>query len=244
MPDGPIGASAEQIAALQELMLATDTLQDFLDHVAGQAALIAPELSCGITVSTTPRRPLTVGSSDTTAAQLDETQYSQGDGPCLEAMRVGEIIEVTDANSEIRWGTYLSLAVEEGLSASLSTPITAAGVTIGVMNLYSTKPRTFTEDERARAQSYADQAAAAIAIATRLAHHAQLSDDLRTAMASRATIDQALGILMGELRCNADEAFAVLRKMSQEANTKLRDVAAILITRTTGEAPRPAPSFD
>jgi GAF domain-containing protein len=248
MTDEPFGTppeqTPEQIRALQELVLATDTLQDFLSVVATQAARIGPDLTCGITVSTDPRRPLTVGSSDATADQLDETQYRHDDGPCLEAMRTNEIIEVTNATTETRWAGYLTRATDLGLSASLSTPITATGVTIGVMNLYSTTPHTFTPDERARAHTYAEQAAAAIAVATRLAHHSQLTDDLRAAMASRTTIDQALGILMGELRCNSDDAFATLRKMSQKTNTKLRDVAATVITHTTGQPPRPTPPIN
>lgn len=241
MTNEPFGTGPDEIRALQELVLATDTLQDFLSQVASQAASIGPDLSCGITVSTDPRRPLTVGSSDATAAALDETQYSQGEGPCLEALHIGETIEITDATDESRWSAYLDRATDQGLAASLSTPITANSATIGVMNIYAPTPRAFTPEQRARAHAYADQAAAAIVVATRLAHHAQLTDDLRAAMASRTTIDQALGILMGELHCNADRAFAVLRKRSQDTNTKLRDVATSIITRTTGEPPTPAP---
>jgi AmiR/NasT family two-component response regulator len=46
-------------------------------------------------------------------------------------------------------------------------------------------------------------------------------------------IDQALGIIMGQRRCSADEAFSVLREVSQTSNVKLRDVAARLITVTS-----------
>jgi len=243
MTNEPFGASQEEIRALQELVLATDTLHEFLSHVARQAAHIGPDLSCGITVSTDQRRPLTVGSSDATAAEFDETQYRQGDGPCLEAMRTNAIIEVTDATTETRWKPYIAQVTDQGLGASLSTPITANGATIGVMNIYATRPRTFSLEERARAHAYADQAATAIAVATRLAHHTQLTDDLRAAMASRSIIDQALGVLMGQLCCNADDAFAALRKMSQDTNTKLRDVATAIITRTTRQPPRPPPSI-
>lgn len=237
MIDELFGASPEQIRALQELVLATDTLQDFLGHVAGQAARIGADLTCGITVRTNPRRPLTVGSSDATAELFDETQYRHGDGPCLEAMRTRKIVVMTDATSETRWSAYIASAAKQGLRASLSTPVTATGATIGVINLYALKPQTFTPHERARAQLFADQAATAIAVATRLAHHTELTHDLRSAMVSRATIDQALGIFMSEQRCNADEAFAILRKLSQDTNTKLRDVAATLIAQTTGQLP-------
>ncbi|HEY2669885.1 MAG TPA: ANTAR domain-containing protein, partial [Rugosimonospora sp.] len=48
---------------------------------------------------------------------------------------------------------------------------------------------------------------------------------------SRAVIDQAKGIIMGERRCTAEEAFAILSKVSQDSNRKLRDVAAALVDR-------------
>jgi ANTAR domain len=42
------------------------------------------------------------------------------------------------------------------------------------------------------------------------------------ALSGRAVIDQALGIIMGQRRCSADEAFGVLREVSQTSNVKLR----------------------
>ena len=65
--------------------------------------------------------------------------------------------------------------------------------------------------------------------------------DLQTALAGRAVIDQALGIIMGQRRCSADEAFGVLREVSQTSNLKLREVAVRLITVTSGGPPRPEP---
>jgi AmiR/NasT family two-component response regulator len=50
-------------------------------------------------------------------------------------------------------------------------------------------------------------------------------------------IEQAKGIIMGDRRCSADEAFAILTKLSQDTNRKLRDVAVVLVRRTT--APKP-----
>jgi hypothetical protein len=113
-------ASPERIRALQKLVLATDTLQDFLGHVARQAASIGPDLCCGITVSTDPRRPLTVGTSDATAVRLDETQYSKREGPCLEAMHTSQTIEVTDATSETRWSSYMTPPHHRSTSQSVT----------------------------------------------------------------------------------------------------------------------------
>jgi AmiR/NasT family two-component response regulator len=57
--------------------------------------------------------------------------------------------------------------------------------------------------------------------------------NMRRAMESRATIEQAKGILMERLEVTGDVAFAVLSRASQESNVKLRDVADHLVQ--TGE---------
>jgi AmiR/NasT family two-component response regulator len=54
-------------------------------------------------------------------------------------------------------------------------------------------------------------------------------------MEGRAVIEQAKGIIMGERRCSADEAFAVLTLLSQDTNRKVRDVATALVTDTSGD---------
>lgn len=58
-------------------------------------------------------------------------------------------------------------------------------------------------------------------------------DQLREALTSRATIEQAKGILMFRNRCTAQEAFAMLSQRSQARNIKLRDVAAELVAMAT-----------
>jgi PAS domain S-box-containing protein len=53
--------------------------------------------------------------------------------------------------------------------------------------------------------------------------------NLRRALTSRATIDQAKGIVMAERHCTPDEAFATLVKLSSDSNVKLADVALALV---------------
>ncbi|WP_214367335.1 ANTAR domain-containing protein [Pseudonocardia sp. H11422] len=70
-----------------------------------------------------------------------------------------------------------------------------------------------------------------------------MSQHLQAALASRAVIDQALGILMGQNKSAADQAFEILRTISQNRNVKLRDVAAEVITAVSGQPPADAPRF-
>jgi PAS domain S-box-containing protein len=76
-----------------------------------------------------------------------------------------------------------------------------------------------------------DTAALAATLATEL-------EQLREAMVSRATIEQAKGVLMAREGVGPDGAFDVLREQSQHANRKLRDVAAELVAEVgaTGSA--------
>ena len=53
-------------------------------------------------------------------------------------------------------------------------------------------------------------------------------------MKLRAVIEQAKGILIAEHNIDADEAFAMLTRLSQTSDTKLRDVARRLVESRSG----------
>ena len=80
-------------------------------------------------------------------------------------------------------------------------------------------------------------------VAVRLARQSTEVAHLQQALVSRSTIDQALGVLMGQNRCSRDEAFGILRRASQNRNIKLRDVAAAVIDRYTGHPASPPSTF-
>jgi AmiR/NasT family two-component response regulator len=86
-------------------------------------------------------------------------------------------------------------------------------------------------------------ASGAVEVARRLMEQSQLNEDLKAAMASRRFIDQALGIIMGQQSCDADTAFDLLRRTSQNSHRKLRDVAIDLVTEIGGVRPEIAPVF-
>jgi GAF domain-containing protein len=232
------------VGELQDLLLATKGIEDFLQEVAVLAARrVTKGSSCGITLRP-GGRPLTVGSSDTLAAQLDEVQYGIDKGPCLHAMRSGELVSVADTAGEPRWAGFEARAAAYGVGSSLSIPLTAEGKHMGALNLYAPTAHAFGEAELRRAESFAAGASGALALAVRQAHQAALTEQLRAALASRSVIDQALGIIMAQERCAPDRAFEILRAASQNRNVKLREVAASIVTSISGEPPQPPPFTD
>ena len=60
------------------------------------------------------------------------------------------------------------------------------------------------------------------------------NDQLKEALTSRATIDQAKGILMARHGVDPEEAFRILVRMSNDTNVRVADVARALVYQTGG----------
>jgi len=235
---------AGALAELVSLMLATPTVDRLLDDLARLAAgVLHPPAACGITLRR-DRQPVTVASSALLAALVDEEQYGQGQGPCLQSMSTGEIVDVPDMHGERRWGGYAERALRHGVRSSLSLPLLVNGQHRGALNLYSTEPGAFGVPERELALAFAGQASAALTVVTRQAQQTELTEQLRDALASRSVIDQAIGILMARNRTPAEEAFGWLRTASQRQNRKLRDIAAEVVEAVGGVPPSPTRFVD
>jgi len=227
------------------VVLSASGFESFLQQLSELATGAADQpISCGIT-SRRDGQPLTVASSDVRAGGFDESQYVADQGPCLHSLATGEIVLIADIDQETRWPAYLGRARSTGLRCSLSLPLKVDHTTVGAMNLYGfAGPGMFTGTVRQRCELFAAQASGALQLTLGRAADQQLLDQLDQALASRTVIDQAIGILMGQQRCTAHQGFALLRMRSQSAQLKLRDVAADLITRVSGQPPQPGRPFD
>ena len=117
---------------LQELLLRTETLEDFLGELAIRAAR-ETDHRCGITVRGEHGQPYTVATSDEVTRTLDELQYEGGDGPCLEALENALPVFVTDMATETRWAPYPEHAVEIGARSSMSYPLISGETAIGAL---------------------------------------------------------------------------------------------------------------
>ena len=245
MPDQtpPSRMSASAVAELQELLLSTEDISSFLDELVVLATKTLPgDVFCGVTVRR-DHGPVTVASSDSRASQVDEIQYGHHEGPCLHSLATGTVVVVDDLASDERWGGYQMPALGHGVRSSLSLPLPADGKVIGALNFYGTRPAHFGPAEQEIAGRFADEVSRALALAVRMAERAEMSEHLQRALVSRAVIDQAVGIIMGQRRCAAEEAFGILRTVSQNRNVKLRDIAVDMVAAVSGRRPsEPAPS--
>jgi GAF domain-containing protein len=241
VPASPDGQDRDHdFAQLHELLLSTSSFEGFLTDLV-QFAASWTRHACSLTVRNSPRSPYTAAGSDERTVQLDERQYAGRQGPCLEALAKGVPVLVADMASEGRWAPYPRQAVAMGVRSSMSYPLISGSETLGALNMYAFNDVPVGDDVQARARQLADRAAGVLAVALRMADSRQDNDNLRAALTSRSVIDQAMGVLMGQQRCTAQEAFDLLRTTSQNRNLKLRDVAARIVASAQSGGSRPGP---
>jgi transcriptional regulator with GAF, ATPase, and Fis domain len=163
--------------------------------------------------------------TDPLAEQADQLQMDCGEGPCLTAItdRSDQGVLVRDTRLGQTWPRWERQVADLGLRSVLSIRLHTVSWTVGALNLYSRDPDRFDDDDDAIAHILAWHAS--IAVAT-----AQQAETLRHAIDTRKLIGQAQGILMERFGLTDDQAFAVLRRYSQDNNVKLREVAQCLIT--------------
>jgi len=229
---------------LQNALLETKGIEDFLHEMAVIAARqVTDGLSCGMTMEPNGR-PLTVACSDPVTSRVDQVQYRLDDGPCLHAMRDGELVRIEDTADQEQWPVFESEAAAAGIRSCLALPLMAGGESVGALNLYARAASAFGDEETRRAESFAENASGALALARRLASYTALNEQLRASMASRSLIDQAMGIVMAREQCTQARAFEILRTVSQNTNVKLRDLARATVTSVTGEPAQPPAPFE
>jgi GAF domain-containing protein len=174
-------------------------------------------------------QPSTVASTGTLAYDLDQVQYGDGHGPCLDAATGGETLKIDDMRDEPRWPHFAAAAAGRGARSSLSVPLPEQGAVAGALNVYATERAAFDDSSCELAAAFASYAAVALFNLRAYSTAKSEAEAIRNAMASRAVIEQAKGHLMTVRECTAAEAFDILIGVSQRTNVKLRDVAAALV---------------
>ena len=224
----------ERLGRMSLRELSMDSLLQTVADLAKTAMPGNPEASVSLLVKD---RPATIASTGRLATDLDETQYDEGHGPCLHAARTGELTEIPDTRTDDRWPDYTPRAVEHGNLSSLSVPlhIDEKEQITGALNIYARRPGAFDEASRSVATRFAPYAAVAAGNLYAYRSAQDMADNLKTALETRAVIDQAKGILMERHKVTADQAFQVLAQVSMQKNIKLRWVAEELVM--TGQLP-------
>ncbi|MDQ1748997.1 MAG: hypothetical protein QOE71_53 [Pseudonocardiales bacterium] len=165
-------------------------------------------------------------------AQVADIAMTTDQGIASEALHTRGAIRCQDLASESRWPEYRTrMMAETPIRSAVAYCLSLDDVVHGALMMYSSHPFYFTDEVCEFAAVYADHAA--IALANARDH--DKSANLEMALLSNREIGVAMGILMARHAVSQQQAFDLLRSVSQTTHRKLRDVAADVTL--TGELP-------
>ncbi len=185
-------------------------------------------LSCtyaGVALYARGSQPEVAAVTDPVVADVYNLQIDTQNGPLVTALRDRATILIRDTLTDDRWPEWAEKVAALGVRSVLDVPLATGNEgrsSVGVLGLYSDRPDAFGEDDEAIAHILARHASVAVA-------SARHEETMAQAVDARKLVGQAMGILMERFDVDGDRAFAILKRYSQDTNTKLRDVAQQLV---------------
>jgi putative methionine-R-sulfoxide reductase with GAF domain len=228
---------AAALSALARFQVTDTTVGQALQRIADITLEAVPAAEIvGMSMLGDDGRPTTGVFTDADSPEIDAAQYREGKGPCLDAWRHNAVFRVPRVeDSADRYPGFAAACLDHGVRSTLSLPMAAGDVAVGAVNLYARVSDGFDDADESVGRDLAAAGAAVLVNVSAYWTAFDLGAQLQEALASRAVIEQAKGVLMaGRPGLTPDGAFDLLRMASQRENVKLRDVARRIVESSMG----------
>jgi GAF domain-containing protein len=230
---GGVEATHLRIAeVVQQLHSRPDTDSDTV--IAELAEHAAVEISgaqyAGVTITRNAKQIDTPAATHKWPILLDEIQQLHREGPCLTAAWEEKTIHIADLEADDRFPLYRRDVLEHTpIRSVMAFQMFIAGETMGALNVYAEQPHAFGQESRAIGLIFAAHSSVAW-------NSARRDEQFKRALASRDTIGQAKGMIMERYGVDAVQAFELLRKLSQDSNVPLVQVATELVAKALSDS--------
>ncbi len=221
MADDIITIATELIEVTR--LVEADDFGSTLDRFVGRVVRTIPGCDAAtITVRSTAAVETVVGGADLGFDPL-------APGPVVEAVTFDEPRRLADATSDQRWPAFSAHLINGGFHGCLALPLAIHGDENAVLTLFSREADQF--DELAYDVVLLLTLNAGVAFDNASLYHDsnRLVGQLQMALHTRSLVGRAQGLLMRHLSQDSEQAFDTLRRASQNSNTKLRDLAALVV---------------
>lgn len=171
--------------------------------------------------------------SDPKINALEDLQFTIGQGPCRDAFHSGQPVHVPqlDASARQRWPPFVELAAASGIGAVFAYPLTSNGFGIGVLTLYQHAEGHLTPDQHDDTIALADILTETLLSLQNAAPPGSLAPALEDAVAYRAEIYQAAGMVAIQLQISASEALLRIRAHAFAHEQPIDVIAADIVAR-------------
>lgn len=204
----------------------TPTIDDTVEQAVAFAARTFSTPYAGATlIRDRGRRFETLGPTHDDVWRADDLQDELDEGPCVDAAVESRTVVCNNLVSDPRWPRWGPRTAGLGLASVLSSEIHAGGKRVGALNIYGAPGHEFTREDMEVAAVLTQHVSVAL-------HFARQIEGLHAALDSRTVIGQAQGVLMERYGVDADRSFSILRRFSQDRNTRLVEIARAVVAQT------------
>jgi transcriptional regulator with GAF, ATPase, and Fis domain len=225
---------AEAFAELARALAAKSSVEETLSGITAYAVTVMPGAEDASITMLSHGKFRSLAATSDVPRNVDRIQYESEQGPCVDTILDPEDVFLSDDIAvDTRWPVFgARAAAETGVHSMLAYRLFLEDDdTIGSLNLYATVPAAFGRD----AVPIGNLLATHSAIALSRAHDNDRANNLHTALQTNRTIGTAIGILMARHLITEDDAFNLLRIVSQRSHRKLADIARDVIDTGTLE---------
>jgi GAF domain-containing protein len=169
--------------------------------------------------------------SDERVRHLEDLQIQYQEGPCITAFDDKVLVGAEDLITELRWPSFSRAAVDRGVRAVLASPIPYNQDAVGVVAVLSGQRHPWSGEAELALLAFTDLAALLIASMIMGEQQTELAQQLQGALNSRAVIEQAKGVLIGQHGLSAHAAYEQIRTQARAERRKIAVVASELVRR-------------
>ena len=206
---------------------------DLLCRICGAAAKALPATGVGVSVMTDSGVRGFAAASDASSQQVEELQYTLGEGPCVDAFASRRPILEAElgTNGMARWPMYAVAVHDRGVRAVFAFPLQVGTARVGVLDVFRDEPGELTDEEVAQALVFAEIALNAVLDGQKDAPPGAVPKGFDEPPVFRAEISQAQGMIMTQLGVTIAEALVRLRAYAYAEGRPLADVARDVVAR-------------
>ena len=174
-----------------------------------------------------------LGATDEVSALIEDLQFALGEGPCVDAYRLGRSVLEPDlaGPAVVRWLAFTPPAVEAGARAVFGFPLGVGAARLGALNLYNDHAGSLSEDQHADALVMAEVAATAVLLEQAKAPPGVLAAELERGSDLQHVVHQASGMVAVQLGVSLAQALIRLRAHAFGHDRPLGEVAQEVVAR-------------
>jgi transcriptional regulator with GAF, ATPase, and Fis domain len=226
-------SAVEAFACVAEGLVCEEDLNEILLRLVDDVRALLGCDAVGVLLSTGPEEIELLAASSHAASELEMYQAQTHTGPCIDVIRSGQALAVSGQEAMVeRWDSVGTQLAGMGVSVVHAYPLRWHGRVLGGLNLFWSEGSEPT-GEPGLGQTFADLVTVLVMRSIGLTED-ETARRLQDAVAGRAVIEQAKGVLGYRRGLAMQAAYDELVRLGREDRQPITEVARRIVTAARG----------